>query len=130
MPRVSIDLTEAQSNKPIPDGVYPVRVDEFSDVQTGPKAQYITATLTVSEGEHEGRKFFVNLPIAGKGAGILADFVSKCTGEDIDVDQLSEMDLDTDDLIGSELAVSTKQEEYPLGSGEMRASVKKVMAAR
>lgn len=130
MPRVSIDLREAQSMKPVPDATYPVTVTEFSEVQSGPKAKYISATLTVSEGEYEGRKFYTNLPIEGKGAGILADFVSKCTGEDIDVDDLEEMDLDTDDLVGSELAIITKQSEYPEGSGEMRSEIKKILRAK
>jgi len=130
MPRLHIDLSEAQSNKPLPDGIYSAAVDSFSDVQEGPKAKYVTVGFVLTEGGHEGRKFFNNYPIEGKGAGMFADLISKLTGEDIDVDDIDELDIDTDDLIGSPCALVLKQEEYPEGSNDFRSKIAKVLAAK
>jgi hypothetical protein len=127
MPRLTVDLTEAQSNKPVPDDTYEAKVASFEGPTQGPKSTYITAIIEITEGDFAGRKFYHNLPINGKGAGILADFVSKTTGEDIDVDDLESLDLDTDDLVGAEIAIVTRQSEYPEGSGEMRSEIKKIL---
>lgn len=130
MPRVSIDLSEAQSRKPLDEGTYPAEVTKFEGPTQGPNSTYLTAELTITEGDASGRKIYTNLPITGKGAGIFADFVSKCTGEEIDVDALNDLDVDTDDLIGCPLGVVVKQREYPEGSGEMRHEVARVLASR
>jgi hypothetical protein len=130
MPRVSIDLTEAQSRKPIPDGTYSGEIKAFEGPTRGPKSTYLTAIIEIDEGEHKGRKFYHNLPITGAGAGIFADFYSKVTGEEVDVDDLDKMDVDTDDLVGSSVGFTTKQEEYPEGSGEFQSKIVKVLKAR
>lgn len=130
MPRVSIDLTEAQSRKPIPDDTYPAEIKQWEGPTKGPKSTYLTAILEITEGEHAGRKFYHNLPITGAGAGIFADFYSKATGEEVDVDDMEQMDVDTDDLIGVAIGITTKQEEYPEGSGEMQSKIVKVLKAR
>lgn len=129
MPRLNVDLSEAQSMKPIPEDTYLCTVGEISEPQSGPKSTYIAVTYVVSEGEYEGRQLFQNLPITGKGAGIFADFYAKVTGEDVDVDDLDDLDVDTDDLIGQEIGVVVGQHEYPEGSGEFRNDVKKLVAA-
>lgn len=129
MPRVNVNLSEAQSLKPIPEDTYLCKVAEFSDIQAGPKSSFMTATLVVTEGEYEGRQLYTNLPIDGKGAGIFADFYSKLTGEEVDVDDLDELDVDTDDLIGMEIGVVAGQREWPEGSGEFRNEVKKLVRA-
>lgn len=129
MPRLNIDLSEAQSQKPIPEDTYLCNVGEISDPQTGPKSTYVMVTYVVAEGEHEGRQLFQNMPITGKGAGIFADFYSKVTGEEIDVDDLDDLDVDTDDLVGQQIGVVAGQKEYPEGSGEFRNEVKKLVAA-
>lgn len=128
MPRLNINLSEAQSRKPLPDDTYTCRILEIQGPTRGPKASYVTAILEVTEGEFEGRQIYHNMPVDGKGAGIFADFVSKVTGDEIDVDALESYDLDTDDLVGQEISVVTTQEEYPEGSGEYQHKVKKVLS--
>lgn len=130
MPRVTIDLSEAQSRKPIPDDTYPAEITSITGPHKGSKSQYLKVELTISEGDFAKRKLFVNLPVTGAGAGIFADFLSKVTGEEIDVDELENLDIDTDDLIGMEVGVQTKQKEYPEGSGEMVSEVAKVLRNR
>lgn len=129
MPELKLNLSEAQSLKPIPDDTYPGVVKDFSGIESGPKAKYITATLEISEGEFAGRKFYNNLPIEGKGAGIFVDFINKCLDTDYDVDDLEELDLDTDDLLGAEVGMVIKQEEYPEGSGDFRSQIKRILKA-
>lgn len=127
MPELKLNLTEAESLKPIDDGTYPAVVAAFSEVQQGPKAQYVMATLVISEGDHEGRKFYTNLPVEGKGAGIFVDFINKVTGSDFDVDDHEALEVNTDDLVGAPCGILLKQEEYPKGSGDFRSGVKKVL---
>lgn len=129
MPRLHVDLNEAQSRKPVPDDRYLCTITEISSPQQGEKSTYVMATMEVSDGEFSGHKFFSNLPITGRGAGIFADFYSKATGEDVDVDELEELDVDTDDLIGQEIGVVNAQEEYPENSGEFRDRVKRFLKA-
>lgn len=126
MPKIRVDTREAESLKPIPEGPYPARVVEIGEVTEGPKAHYIPVQLEITEGDHEGRKFYQNLPIEGKGAGILVDFINKATGSDHDVDELDELDFDTDDLHGAEVIINIKNEEYPKGSGDIRSGIKSI----
>lgn len=127
MPRLELDLSEAQSLKPIPDDTYPAVVFDFSDVEEGPKAKYVSAVIKIDGGEYNGRQFYNNLPIHGRGAGIFVDFYNKCMGTDYDVDALEDLEIDTDDMLGAEIAIITKQEEYPEGSGEFRSNIHKVI---
>lgn len=128
-PKLNLNLQDAVDFTPLDDGEYPVVVAEFSDVQTGPKSNYITATLEVEEGhENAGRRLWMNLPIMGKGAGIFVDFINKCTGENYKVSDLDELEIDTDELVGSTLTAIVKQEEYPEGSGDMRAQLQSILA--
>ena len=67
--------------------------------------------------------------IDGKAAGMFINFINAVTGSDHDVDDLDDLDIDTDDLIGGICNIVNKQKEYPEGSGEFKDEVKKVMAA-
>ena len=127
MPELTLNLSEAESLKPIPDGTYPGVVAGFGDVTAGPKAKYIPAIVKIAEGDHEGRKFYVNLPIEGKGAGIFVTFINNITGNDFDVDDHEALEVDTDDLVGATCGLVMKQEEYPEGSGDFRSQVKRVL---
>ncbi|KKN88131.1 hypothetical protein LCGC14_0252030 [marine sediment metagenome] len=129
MPRVNLNLTEAESLKPIPEDAYPATVMECGELAEGPKAHYVPVKVAISEGECEGRTFYVNLPIEGKGAGIFVDFINKCLDTDYDVDDLEELAFDTDELIGAELIINIKNEEYPKGSGDIRSGVKSTARA-
>jgi hypothetical protein len=124
MPSINLNLTEAESLKPIEEGAYPATVLEVGEVTQGPKAQYVSVKLSISDGEYEGRTFYNNLPIEGKGAGIFVDFINKCLDLDYDVDDMEDLAFDTDELIGAELTINIKNEEYPKGSGDIRSGIK------
>lgn len=126
-PRINIELSEATSFKPVPDDVYLCQVQQIGSVQHGPKASYVEVRLEIDEGELAGRVLFTNLMVNGAAAGMFVDFVNTVTGSDHDVDELEDLDIDTDDLIGAACGVVTKQEEYPEGSGDFRSQVKKVL---
>lgn len=129
MPTLNLNLSEAQSLKPIPEDTYPAEVVEIGKVEEGPKSNYVPVKVRINAGEHEGRTFFVNLPIDGKGAGIFVDFYNKVCGTDHDVDDLEELAIDTDDMMGQELRIVIKNEEYPEGSGEIRSGVARTLKA-
>lgn len=129
MPRLTLDLSEAVSLKPAEDGTYPCEVKEIGAVQQGQKASYVVVTFVVTEGEEEGHHFFTNLMINGKAAGMFVNFINAVSGSDYDVDDLEDLDIDTDDLIGATCGVVNKQKEYPEGSGEFRDEVKKILPA-
>lgn len=129
MPDLNLDLSEAQSFDPVPDDTYLCEVVEVSDVQSGQKANYVTVTLEIAEGEHQGRRLFNNLMVTGKASGMFVDFLNKALDTDYDVDEMDELTINTDDLIGARVGVITKQEEYPEGSGEMRSQVKRIVRA-
>lgn len=129
MPTLNLNLSEAQSLKPIPEDTYKAVVHEFGNLTEGPKANYIPAIVKVAEGEHEGRTFYVNLPVDGAGAGIFVNFINKCMGTDHDVDDLDDLAIDTDDLLGAEIGIIIKNEEYPEDSGEIRSNVSRVVSA-
>lgn len=130
MPRITIDAREAVSIAPVPDDTYPCFVQEVQAVTQGPNCHYLPLVLEIEEGhEFAGRKFFNNLPINGKGAGIFITFINKALGLDHDVDDIDDLDFDTDDLEGARIQVVSKQEEYPEDSGEFRSQVKRILAA-
>ena len=133
MPRLTIDVSEAQSFDPVEDDLYLCEITAISEVKQGQKARYLTAEMTIEHGMQTeeafaGRKLFTNLPIEGAGAGIFTSFWERATGEELDLED-DELDIDTDDLVGEKIAVQTKQEEYPPNSGEFRSQVKKVLSA-
>lgn len=129
MPQINLNLTDAVSLKPIPEDAYLATVMECGEVASGEKAHYIPVRLELSGGEHEGRVFYVNLPIEGKGAGIFVDFINKCMNLDYDVDDLDDLAFDTDELIGAEIMLNIKDQEWPEGSGDFRSSVKSTAKA-
>ncbi len=125
MPVINLNLKEAESLKPIEEGPYPMTVQECGAVTEGPKAHYVPVKVAINDGEpFEGRTFYVNLPIEGKGAGIFVDFINKVMGTDYDVDDLEDLAFDTDELVGGQLIGNVKNEEYPKGSGDIRSGVK------
>ncbi len=126
MPSINLNLSEAESLKPIEEGAYPATVMEVGEVTEGPKAHYIPVKVAISEGENEGRNFYQNLPIEGKGAGIFIDFINKVLDLDYDVDDMEDLAFDTDELIGGELTINIKNEEYPKGSGDIRSGIKSI----
>lgn len=131
MPRVQLNVQDAQSMAPVPDGVYPAKVIDFDGPTKGPKSTYLTAVCEISDGDHAGRKLFNNLPLDGKGAGITARFLSKCRPNDPEIEVgegKEDLDFDTDDYLDCEIQIVVKNEEYPEGSGEMQPKISRVLA--
>ena len=66
---VKINFSEAQDFEVLPAGVYPVVVTDVvvKDSQTS-AYPYVACTLTITEGEHEDRKLFLNLSTNPKAA--------------------------------------------------------------
>ena len=99
-------------------------------MKEGPNSHYIPITLEIEEGHPlAGKKFFNNLPIDGKGSGIFISFINKALGEDYDVDDMDDLDFDTDDLEGARVQVVSKQEEYPPDSGDFQSRVSRILRA-
>lgn len=134
MSRLKIKTGESQSRKPLPDGTYAAKITDLQDEKQGPKASYVPVEFTISEGEHEGRKFYSNFMTDGAAAGMFIDLINKATGSTYDVDEInrgeSELDLDPNDLIGCEVAIVLKQEEYPEDSGNWSSKIKGVLKAK
>lgn len=126
MPNIRINTSEAESLKPIPEDAYPMEVIEVGDTEEGPKAHYVPVKLRVTDGEHQGRTFYQNLPIEGKGAGIFISFINKALNLDYDVDDMEHLDFDTDSLLGAEVIGNVENKEYPKGSGEIRSQIKSI----
>lgn len=126
--KLTLDLSEAQSFEAVPDDTYACEIAEISEVQKGPKADFVTVSYEIVEGDYAGQMLFQNLMITGKASGRFVDVLNKALGEDYDVSDLEHLEIDTDDLIGARVGVVTKQKEYPEGSGEMRSEVKRILA--
>lgn len=129
MPRVTVNLKDAETRTVLPDDTYECSVVEVRGPTRGPKASYMTFIFNIDEGEFEGRKIFHNTPIEGAGAGMFEELYEKLVGEPPEKDEEGNFDFDTDDLIGLTLAVVTKQREYPPESGEFVSDVKKILRA-
>lgn len=129
MPRLNVNLKEAESRKALPDDTYLCKVLSISGVKKGPKANYVEVVFDVVDGEFEGRKIYHNLMVSGKGAGMFVEFWNKLMGTEYDVDDLEDLDIDTDEVVGQECRILTKQEEYPAASGEWNHKVQRIYAA-
>lgn len=129
MGRLTLNLSEAQSFKPVDDDTYACVVEEISDPIQGPKAIYVKVTFRITEGSFEDRLLYTNFMLDGGAAGMFVEFINRITGSDHDVDNLEDLDIDPDDLTGLACGVITKQKEYPEGSGEFKSEVQRVSAA-
>lgn len=130
-PVLKLNLSEAQSFTPLPDDTYPVVVAAISEEKSGAKSNYVQVELHVEEGhEHAGARLWTNLMTNGKAAGMFVDFINRCLGTSYTIEEYRDegIEIDTDELIGSELAAVTKQAEYPEGSGSFKAEVKQLLA--
>lgn len=125
MPRLTLDLTEAQVFEPIPEGLYDATISDVSEPQRGPKSAYVRVEFTISDGPHEGRKIWRNYPIEGRGAGFFIDLANKAVGAELSPGDM--VDFDTDDLVGAEVRILVSQTEFPEGSGEFRNEVARLV---
>jgi hypothetical protein len=126
---IKVNFTDVQSSdfEPIPSGTYAARVTDGEIRESGPNsknpgAQYINWEFTISEGEHESRKQWLNtslLPQALFGLKGLLAATGKFSQEQID----GELDFDIDDVVGAEVKIVVGQRTY---EGELRNEVKRV----
>jgi hypothetical protein len=129
---ISVDLSDVGdvSGKPPPEGRYAVLVTGFEEREAGenaknPGSAYISWELTVQQGEHQGRKFFQNtslLPQALFGLKQLLLATEDWTEDDLN----GKLEFDPNDVVGKEIGVKTVNKEYPKGSGEYNANVKRM----
>lgn len=126
MPRVSVSVKDAQTFEPVPDDMYPATVHKIEGPIKGPNSNYLKVQFKVSEGEHEGRIFFRNFPVDGKGAGFFVEFWELATGEQIELGpDAPDLDVDTDDALGAAIGIVTKQSEY---EGKTRSEIDSLVA--
>ena len=121
-PILTIDGSEAQSNKPIDPGMYEFLCESISDPKQGAKAAYVTWIFVCQHEDFLGRKVYHNTPINGKGAGMFFELAGKINGEDYDVDNIENLEIDTDELLNESVMGTVKHREY---NGEMQHEISK-----
>jgi hypothetical protein len=103
---------------PVPDGLYRVRITEFADKE-GDKGPWCVTSLLICEGEFaEARQLSDNWMFMDSGLWRTLPKLSAFAGRDISDDE--EFVFDSDEFIGLEAMVTTKQVTYPKkdGSGD------------
>jgi hypothetical protein len=114
---IRVNLTDVGTGfDPIPAGKYRFKVTDGSLETSGeqaknPGAQYIKWELTVSEGDFEGRKLFLNtslLPQALFGLKGLLAATGSWTEEELNQD----LDFEIADVLGEEVGAIVAQKEY------------------
>ena len=108
MPVVRVDLSEAKSFEPLPEGAYLVAVTGVEAKQSVAGEGMLNWTLTVQDGEFTGRKVWLNTMTEGKGAFRLVQLLDAV----YQAPEGEQIDLDPQDVIGCELTVTVKQRPY------------------
>ena len=130
MAEIIPDFTEAFDNDtPIVDGTYNVRVVGSEQKVSKKGGQYISWNLNIFGAEGDFSKFnnrslYHTTMLAGPGAGMLKQFWKAATGE---VPETG-VALDTDVLMGKELAVTLTGGFMPDGTVSRWPNVKSVSA--
>ena len=130
MPSITPDFTEAveaSNDGPMPEGEYTVRVSGVENKVSQAGNPYLNWKLTVfgMEGDlsrYNNWPIFHRTMLTGKGSGILKSFL-KATAPDYDGGE-----LDTDDILGAEVAVTIKHKVDTDGSISRWPDVKGVRA--
>lgn len=126
---IKVNFTDVETGgfDPIPNGTYLAKVTDAEIRESGPAAknpgaQYINWEFTIQEGEHQGRRQWLNtslLPQALFGLKGLLAATGKYTQEQID----AELDFELEDVFGSDVKIVVSTREY---DGEKRNEVKRV----
>jgi len=119
------DPTEA-----LPNDLYDVRVEDVEQKTSDNSGKdYLNIAFEILAGQetdtkYQGRTLYaiVSLSDAPFCVGMLNAFFAACA-----IAEAQREDIGTEDLQGATLRVKTVQEEYPEGSGDMQAKVKKFM---
>lgn len=125
--KVNFADTKTFNNDPIPAQTYKVIVSDGEMKEAGPNAknpgsEYIRWELTVSEGEYQGRKVFLNTTLVEAGLSGLKSLLEATGKFDVDGD----LNFEIDDVVNSEVLAVVKQKEYPVGSGDKVNEVKRI----
>lgn len=97
MARVTVDFSDVQDFEPVPEGEYPVLIEKVNYVEaaTEDKFDYMGWELTISDGEYQNRKLWLNTSFSPK-----ALFKLKEVLENLDLyDDELDIDYDEDAMI-------------------------------
>lgn len=119
-----VDFTGVSSGfEKIEPGTYAARVEKVEQKTSQAGKPYLNWTFNLMGGEYDGRKAFYMTSLAPNALWKLKDTLIKAFGFSKD-DLSGVFDLDTEELIGMEVALVIGEEEY---QGEMRDRVLNVV---
>jgi hypothetical protein len=135
MAKVTVDFSEAESFEAIPDGEYACVIDE-AELRESKSSDYpyINLTLSVAEGEHEGRKLWATASLHPKALWRTKELFENLgiNGEaiDLDVDEDSNAVLDPE-FVGMPVTavVSSEIAEQGANKGKLRNVVDTLLSA-
>jgi hypothetical protein len=107
MAQVKPDFTEALDFEPLTPDTYAVvvsKADPF-DAKSGLPMMKLNFSVTENKNGHQDRVLFRNIPLKGKGAGFLRQFLEAVN---VPEDQFT----DTRQVMGKRLRVKVESEEY------------------
>lgn len=116
MAKISVDFSNVGTFEALPEGQYDA-VIESVELRTGKTTgnPYLNFTLTVTEGEYEGRKLWMTAGLTEKSLWKLKDmfaiFGIEQQALELDIDEDTKM-LVEPDLSGLPIAITVVQEEY------------------
>ena len=123
---VRVDFTGVASGfEKIEPGTYLARVKKIEQKMSQAQKPYLNWTFVIVGGDYDGRNVFYMTSLSPNALWKLKDTLIKAFG--MEKEELAgEFDLDTESLIGEEVAVVISEEEY---NGEMRDRVIDVVDA-
>lgn len=124
MTRINFKGTpQGEGFTPIPQGEYLLQVDDVEEgIAKSSGNPKLTVKCSIVDGEYEGRKAFLNFSLAANAGFSLRGLVEAAIPDKVEIagtdettergDELSEVDFDSDDLIGSQFYATASIEEY------------------
>lgn len=125
MPLLDVDFSEARELVFVEEeGELPATITEISEPELKEKGPGVWVTFEINDGKYSGGCLVRWYSLRGKGSGFLLELVNKATNQQYTKGDLSH--LDTDDLIGQQVRIVTRNRTY---EGELRTEVAKVLSA-
>lgn len=123
--RVNFADTELRDFDALPAGWYDVAITKIEEKASGPNAKnpgspYLNFEFTIIDGEYEKRKFWSVASLLPQALFTLKEILV-ALGEDAN----SEVDIDTDDLVGRELQVKVNRRPDANSEGDFKNEIKK-----